>query len=510
MSRRNSLWLLCLIILSGIVLRLYHIGLRSIWFDEAFTWRLIQFPWGEMLQRATLDVHPPLFYILIKPWALLFGASIVSLRLFSVTMAALTSLTAYLFTTTVCRDRRAGLLAAALVAFSGWQIAFSWEARMYTLGTALALFSSYLLVKATTRKKQNLWLWGAYGLAAVALAYVHYYAFFTLAAQGIFVIGLIIVQTRGRIGEMLQSRLLGGAVLAVVVVGALYAAWIPILLRQNAQVQTSFWIPALNRWSVPDTFYRMLLPTAASINHDGWQSLIALFPLMLFIVISLWLVLRKPLKNGSTRSGTWLTVLGIFTPFVVSILLSLRGQSLYQDRYFIFAHVFMLCALAMALHTISFTIVRRSLIIITLASFLLSYRTYWQELAIAQHSGLHAAVTRVYTKYNRKDPVVVGSSFIYFSVAHYAKEEFAAGNPLLYSSNGQIAHFAGGPILTKLDITGPDIFTKTANKGIWLIDTTGFGGQPLPIPPGWKVTSEATYSEVFGYQGDIIVRRLER
>ncbi len=47
--KRDTAAGLALVLALGVGLRWYHLGARSIWFDEAFTWRTIQFPFGEML-----------------------------------------------------------------------------------------------------------------------------------------------------------------------------------------------------------------------------------------------------------------------------------------------------------------------------------------------------------------------------------------------------------------------------------------------------------------------------
>src|SRR4051812_35613993 len=57
---------------------------QCLWFDEAFSWRLTRFSWLEMIDRAKQDVHPPLYYILLKAWIAVFGDSVFAMRLLSV------------------------------------------------------------------------------------------------------------------------------------------------------------------------------------------------------------------------------------------------------------------------------------------------------------------------------------------------------------------------------------------------------------------------------------------
>jgi hypothetical protein len=47
-----ALAVLVSILAPALVFRLYSLSERSFWFDEAFAWRLIEFPFPEMLGRA--------------------------------------------------------------------------------------------------------------------------------------------------------------------------------------------------------------------------------------------------------------------------------------------------------------------------------------------------------------------------------------------------------------------------------------------------------------------------
>ena len=90
MTRRFALTLLLLIVLIGVGLRSYELTARSLWFDEAFSWRLAQFSFPEMIERAAADVHPPLYYIFLQGWTAIFGSSLQGIRSLSVAFAALT------------------------------------------------------------------------------------------------------------------------------------------------------------------------------------------------------------------------------------------------------------------------------------------------------------------------------------------------------------------------------------------------------------------------------------
>ncbi len=54
-------------------LALLNIARRSIWFDEAYGAYLMRYDFSEIARFTANDVHPPLYYWLLKVWQDLFG-----------------------------------------------------------------------------------------------------------------------------------------------------------------------------------------------------------------------------------------------------------------------------------------------------------------------------------------------------------------------------------------------------------------------------------------------------
>src|SRR5262245_26116300 len=89
--------LLGMVVVGGMALRLYGITERSIWFDEAASWRTVQFPWREMFTRVAADNHLPLYFILLKLWTGAFGDSLLAMRGLSVIFSGAAMAGVYLF-----------------------------------------------------------------------------------------------------------------------------------------------------------------------------------------------------------------------------------------------------------------------------------------------------------------------------------------------------------------------------------------------------------------------------
>lgn len=509
MKKVPAIWLLLLIILVSVGLRSLHLESRSLWFDEAFSWRLIQFPISEMITRDIADVHPPLYYVLLKGWAVVFGDSGVALRSFSVAMAAIAVGLTYGFSTAAFGKREVGLVAALLVAISGLQIQVGEEARMYTLGTVGAVACAWLLLKVV-RESSPVWLWATvYGVAVALFAYVHYYAFFSIAAQAIFAAIYLLVATRGRLGEVLQWPLTWRLSVAGLLAAILYIPWIPHFLQQRAQVQAAFWIPPLDRWSVPDTAYRMIIPALSLPRFDGgWWILVSLAPLALLLVIILGLALQSLWRPSR---AIWLTLAGGVLPIALAVGVSMVSQSVYQDRYLVFAHIFLLIAAATLLAHLRPPMLRRSIVALVVLGMLVAQGHYWRQLAIDKAPGVRGAATALFGERAGGEAVVVSSPFIFFSLLHYAQEVFEAPDVVkLFATADDVVHFAGGPVLVETDVVGSQVFVDPGSRVLWAVDTSGFGGSELRVPAPWRASATWRYPEVFGYQGDIIVTRYQR
>ena len=168
------------------LLRFVTLDHQSLWYDEALSWQLVVQPFGDMVQGvADTENTPPLFYVLAHFSTELFGADEVGLRLVSALAGVATIAVAFLCGRELA-DRRAGLIAACLVAANPFLFWFSQEARAYALLvllTAIALFC-FLRVIAEPRSRWALAGWVVSSAAAVA---THYFAIFPMAAEAVWI-----------------------------------------------------------------------------------------------------------------------------------------------------------------------------------------------------------------------------------------------------------------------------------------------------------------------------------
>ena len=470
-------------------IKAWHLTVMSLWHDESFSALLIQYDLKEMIYRISLDVHPPLYYLLLKGWAFFFTGSLFSIRMFSVFFGILTIFALYILINKLFQNRGLALFSSIILAFSSFQIQYDMEARMYTLGTFFLIISCIFLFNALNTKR---WIWWIlYSLAITAGIYTHYYVVFWILAQGLFILYWMNKELGFNIISWLKSKIfqMGAASYALAVI--LFLPWLKVFLQQLSQVQENYWIPELSIWSIPNTFLSMT--TGGSTNPDTmWYLLIGITALAISAII--YFLIK------TQHSAKWLLFYLVLIPFLGSVAISFK-TSIYLDRYFIFTLPFYLTILAGSILLINKKILRNSLIFIFIMGSIISFPARWQAFDIAEKPGIAAAAEFLNENIENQDKLFIGSSFVYFTFKYYNQTGVKA---LLYAP-GELLHYSGTALLNPEDIITD--FTAETKKGdtAWIINTTGFGNYKPEVPRDWELIKEKGFEDTYNYRGWIVV-----
>ncbi len=210
-----------LIVFGGLILRLVQIN-QSLWLDEAisalvaknYTFSAIVF---EFLKG---DNHPPLFYLMLRLWGLLFGFDDFSLRLLPVLFGTMTIFVTYFFIRKLINSQTA-IIVSLFLATSPLHVYYSQELRMYPVVTFLAVLLMYWYL-FLIENKVALWRWGLFAILLIGLISTDYIGLFLIPA---FVI-LAFVEKRNRINLAISFLPLFAA----------FLWWIPIFLLQKETI----------------------------------------------------------------------------------------------------------------------------------------------------------------------------------------------------------------------------------------------------------------------------------
>lgn len=218
------------LVLLAAALRIYGIGNRELWIDEA---NAIVIGWQnlpDLIGRLRLDSSPPLYYVGLHFWMLAFGTSDAATRSLSVLGGVLLVFCSYRI------GRRwfgeaAGLMAAALLAVAPIQIFYSQTVRMYSWLPLLALLSTAALARAIRSPRPG--RLAAYGVLTLAALYTHNFAMHLLPAHA------LLIAMSGALRRATVRWLICAAA-----IGAGYLPWLPVLREQLGNKAQYGWFDA--------------------------------------------------------------------------------------------------------------------------------------------------------------------------------------------------------------------------------------------------------------------------
>jgi uncharacterized membrane protein len=228
-------------------LRFYRLDAQSFWNDEGNSARLGERSIPLIIEGTASDIHPPLYYLMLRGWREGLGETEFALRALSaflgIGVVALTftlarQLQTFVFSaddgldggTAKKQKSYIGGLAAFLTAVNPALIYYSQEARMYELLAFLGMLSTVLLIhwlKAGARLKSITAVF--YILTLAAGLYSHYFFPAIIVSHALIIAfnGLAVGErfTKSLYEFLRWLALAGTAVL-------LFLPWLPIFLRQ--------------------------------------------------------------------------------------------------------------------------------------------------------------------------------------------------------------------------------------------------------------------------------------
>lgn len=190
--RRRYAIALAVVVSLGAVLRLYGLGVESVWVDEAITLRFVRNygPLELLWIIPSRQPHLPPYYVFLDLWVGVFGTGETAVRFPSALFSILSLPLLYLLGRELF-DRKTGLVATLLFAVSPFQLYYAQETRMYSLWTLLTLLSVLAFVWLRRRPTRRLAV--GYLLVTLGTAAVHPFGLFVVAAQGL---ALLVEQLR--------------------------------------------------------------------------------------------------------------------------------------------------------------------------------------------------------------------------------------------------------------------------------------------------------------------------
>lgn len=327
------------ILFLGFVARLYLSGHQSYWLDEYLSVVIYGTNHASALDAvrflADRSIHPPLFQFTLWHWMTVFGDSEIATRALSGLYIAGATLSLYLLGLHAY-GKRMGLAIAIFFSLMYVPVYYGMESRSYAQTIFLASLSSYLLIRwlhtlpnvpAWRDVIANPWAVGL-ALANLGLLLTHYYNAFFLAAQGLFLIAVLLARYRLSLATFVGPTFVGGVPLA-----GLAAIWGPVMWASYQARTHRFTVDSDGLQHDPLSLFHALV-VDVNASH-GRTVMVALAALILaataMATVRLWR--RYSIRDLTTiYSLAW----ALLPPAVALLGFWLAGHERYSSRYFVF------------------------------------------------------------------------------------------------------------------------------------------------------------------------------
>jgi hypothetical protein len=423
------------VLLLAFGLRLVQMGAGSIWYDESVSLYLASLDLPAMVAHTAGDIHPPLYYALLHFWTLAAGATEFSAAFFSLffglLLVALTQRVA-----SRLAGSWAGWLAALLAAISPFNVWYSQEIRMYTLGSFLALLSTHFMTRllderpvASQPSRRGACI--SYVLSVAAGIYSLYYFFFLLIFQNLYAgYRLLALRMRPRTGSEPRLRLaLQRWLSAQTALFLLYLPWLPIAFRQATQ-------PPVPPWRGFTAPLDALAESWAALSLGQSADVGILWPLLLVLAAVYALGIMALTRHGRSVSdagdapasggtlGDSVAAASLLVGYTFIPLATILAVSafipLYHVRYvFIYAAAFYVVLAAGLDRLRRWRGAALAIVLVALAAgCALSLRAYFTNPAYAADDH-RSAVQFLADRWRPGDAILVNAGYVYPAVLYY-------------------------------------------------------------------------------------------
>ncbi len=476
-----------LVLFSGIVLG--NMTRWSIWFDEAFSAYLVRFSFVDIVKFTAVDVHPPLYYWLLKVWTSIFGVSELAVRSMSLLFAVVGLVGIYVLIRKLFRSERWALVATFAAALSPMLVRFSDEARMYTLVFAIVIWATYVLVLAIESGARKWWI--VYGVLLATGMYTHYFVALAWLAHW----GWRWYEVRqGRQKAFWTPAWLKTHILAL----GLFLPWLPVAVYQFGTIQAGFWIPPLNAYTPVDYLSNTLLYREYGAVKGWWA--IAFYGA---VASAVWAVVHFAKYRQTNREvgGVPLVLSLVIVPPLLLMVASIPPlSSTFIDRYVLYSQVLLSVAVALGLLVL---MKRRAKLAGLLALGLLIvsvfgiYSVYYYG-NFNKNSATSIRVSNVIDEITMQgdngQPIVAATPWIYYEAAFYDGREHR-----VYYVDSTVNYRYGSVRMLQNDPTGKitdlNAFSNR-HRYIWYLGSDVNGDIAAPVASWRAVKSVGAYDYI--------------
>ncbi len=298
-----------------------------LWLDEALTVNIAKLPFGQLHGALKEDGAPPLYYVVLHLWIMLFGSSDAAVRSLSGLFSCLTVVLVFFLVRRVW-GREVAFFATALLLGSSFATYYATETRMYALVMLECALGGWALVWLFERPSWRRMV--PLAVVCTALIYTHYWSLYLFITMGLWLVLKAFWSTTDQTRRAARFGL--GA---LVIAGLCFLPWYPTFSFQQAHTGT----PWGGRPNYLTAIVAVLHFNANQAVQVARSSLLQRFVELLMVLmmgLALFIIAKGPwrfsLRWATTPRARLVAWLSLGT-LVVGVVASHFSGAAYAPRY---------------------------------------------------------------------------------------------------------------------------------------------------------------------------------
>lgn len=377
---------------------------NSIQLNESYSLWLSTKSFINIIQTDAQNFTLPLYSLLLHFWVQVLGTDIVTVRLLSVVLLALTVLFLYRVTAEASGNEEVSLVTVVLFAISPFILWYTTEAQTYALFT-LVVAANHLYFLRMQRSNAFHGKFG-YFLTALAGLFTHYLFMFLILSQFIYLLGAIVIRPKNGQGRAWFAAFY---IVLTLLAGLFFAGWIYYLTTLGLTLPQKLSLTPNRLQFAGQLFTSFYL----GFPLGNYQALIiALWPIS---VVFLFLIFTRD-AQARLKNTTYFIVVTFF-PILLTFSVSFL-QPFFDARYLIFTVPSLFVLTGWLLLNFSKKVFSLALLIVvvTIGSLLIAQVTSPTVPIRENYKTVGSYINSHVTPY---DIIAVASPFAIFPVEYY-------------------------------------------------------------------------------------------
>jgi uncharacterized membrane protein len=474
MNPKTEKILVFLVFTVCLALRLAFITQKNLWFDEVFSWHLSLDSFYEIIVRTSNDIHPPLFYFTLKIWNFVFGDSVAAMRLLSSLFTSSSVFFLYSISKRYLEPSKA-MLVILLYSVSPLNLYYGQEVRMAAMNLFLNIGSVYFLLKLMDKPHDYHRIFKEkyaipFVLFSVAAIYTHYFSFFILAAELLYIIYIYRRNSKQYIAYLYL----------LLSIGVVYLIWVPELISHFSRGQS---------WRSPQTLSLVMHEYVNYIRdlnlglYYYYSNLEIVKYITYFAAIMLVFSLAGVLfRKNSGNESPKLILLVLFVPLILAGLISFK-QRIEFYRY-----------LSILVPYISFFIVygltkwNRKYFTTSIIALLIAVNIYGINIHYSfsfKNDDYRSLISKINTEFKLGDRIYVEPHFNGWVINYYKKQEN------LQLPNPVYVRYGWNEVLDSISTQNPNRFWVVLDYSA--VDTSQYHNYIDGLSKTYKMNERTTY-----------------